>query len=278
MAVLLASSGKYLAYFETVPGKATDLMMLPLEGDETSGWKPGKPQTFLTTTFNESSAMFSPDGRWVAYLSNESGSSDVFVRPFPGPGGKWQISTSRRRRSDMVAYVERVVLPEHSDLRLMSVPYRVDGDSFQADKPQVWLDARLGGRPRPPSRDLDLHPDGKRFAIGSSEEQSPEVRNRVVLIFNFFDELKTNRTCQSRNRQSEGVTPRTPGLLVEHQHVVGLLSLPVRSSLRHRQGLPICGKGSPDEERRFSFQRVRGLDCGRVERAGDHHIAIRITL
>ena len=183
-------SGKFLAYFEAAPGNATDLMILPLEGDEISGWKPGKPQTFLATSLTESSAMFSPDGKWVAYLSNESGSAEVFVRPFPGPGGKWQISTSTGDDPTWSRVSNELFFLNTSDLRLMSVPYRVDGDSFQADKPQVWLDARLGGRPRPPSRDLDLHPDGKRFAIGSGEEESPEVRNRVVLILNFLDELK----------------------------------------------------------------------------------------
>ena len=182
--------GKYLAYFEAAPGNATDLMVLPLEGDEISGWKPGKPQTFLATSFTESSAMFSPDGKWVAYLSNESGSSDVFVRPFPGPGGKWQVSTSAADDPTWSRVSNELFVLNTSDLRLMSVPYRVDGDSFQADKPQVWLDARLGGRPRPPSRDLDLHPDGKRFAVGSGEQESPDVRNRVVLILNFLDELK----------------------------------------------------------------------------------------
>ena len=72
----------------------------------------------------------------------------------------------------------------------MSVPYRVEGDSFQADKPVVWLDARISGRPRAPSRDLDLHPDGKRFAIGSTDEQPAGELGRVVFIFNFFDELR----------------------------------------------------------------------------------------
>ena len=183
-------SGKYLAFFETVPGKATDLMILPLEGDEATGWKPGKPQTFLSTTFTESSGMFSPDGRWMAYLSNESGRTDVFVRPFPGPGGKWQISTAPGDDPTWSRTSNEFFFLDTSDLRLMSVPYRAEGDSFQADKPRVWLDARLGGRPRAPSRDLDLHPDGKRFVIGSSDEQSPEFRNHVVLVFNFFDELR----------------------------------------------------------------------------------------
>jgi hypothetical protein len=81
---------------------------------------------------------------------------------------------------------------------MMSVPYRAVGESFQADKPRVWLGTRVIGRPRPPSRDLDLHPDGKRFVIGSIEEQSPVLRNHVVLVLNFFDELR--RIAPSKNQ------------------------------------------------------------------------------
>src|ERR1019366_6551897 len=63
-----------------------DLMVLPLSGDR-------KPFPFLSTPFNETQGVFSPDGKWVAYQSNESGRSEVYVRPFPGPGGQWQVST-----------------------------------------------------------------------------------------------------------------------------------------------------------------------------------------
>ena len=82
----------------------------------------------------------------------------------------------------------------------MTVPYRVEGDSFQADKPVVWLDARLSSRPRAPSRDLDLHPDGKRFAIASSEEQPATEQARVVFVFNFFDELRRIAPTKSSTR------------------------------------------------------------------------------
>jgi serine/threonine-protein kinase len=183
-------SGKYLAFFEVVPGKASDVMILPLEGDETTGWTPGKPQTFLSSTFNEGSAMFSPDGRWLAYMSNESGRNDVFVRPFPGPGGKWQISTTPADDPTWSRASNELLYLNVSDQRMMSVPYRAQGDSFQADKPVVWLNARVTARPRPPSRDLDLHPDGRRVVIGSSDEQSALQQNRVVFVFNFLDELK----------------------------------------------------------------------------------------
>src|SRR5439155_14924058 len=86
-AVSFHPSGKYLAFAETNPQPRDDILILPIEGDEKSGWKPGKPVVFLNSPTNEQEPMFSPDGRWVAYQSDESGRSEVFVRPFPGPGG-----------------------------------------------------------------------------------------------------------------------------------------------------------------------------------------------
>ena len=60
--------------------------MLPLFGDK-------QPFPFLATEFSEYQGRFSPDGRWVAYVSNESGEQEVYVQSFPASGGKWQIST-----------------------------------------------------------------------------------------------------------------------------------------------------------------------------------------
>jgi eukaryotic-like serine/threonine-protein kinase len=61
--------------------------MMPLRGDR-------KPQLFLQTAFNESGAQFSPDGRWIAYASDESGRSEVYVRSFPDTNRKWQVSAT----------------------------------------------------------------------------------------------------------------------------------------------------------------------------------------
>jgi Tol biopolymer transport system component len=63
-----------------------DLWLLPLFGNR-------KPYPFLQTPFNEAQGRFSSDGKWIAYISNESGQYEVYVAPFPGPGGKWQISS-----------------------------------------------------------------------------------------------------------------------------------------------------------------------------------------
>jgi serine/threonine-protein kinase len=181
-------TGKYLAFHEITPKNLNDLMILPIEGDEKSGWKPGNPSVFLSTPATEAVPMFSPDGRWIAYVSNESGQFEVFVRPFPGPGGKWQISTagglqpawSRTRRE--LFYVA-------PDNRIMVVSYAVEGDSFKADKPRLWSEQVISLR-RGPSIWFDLHPDGERIAAAVATSQPEEKLDHVTFIFNFFDELR----------------------------------------------------------------------------------------
>jgi serine/threonine protein kinase len=83
--------GKYLLYTEIDPKTRGDIWVLPLDP---SG-KPGAPVAFLKTEFNESQGQFSPDGRWVAYVSNESGSLEVYVRPFPSGGGPTTTGPTR---------------------------------------------------------------------------------------------------------------------------------------------------------------------------------------
>jgi len=82
-----SADGRSLAVTAIDPrGKSiADIAIIPLEGDQTL-------QTFLDTPFFEGGAKFSPDGRWLAYQSNESGIFEVYITPFPGPGGKWQVS------------------------------------------------------------------------------------------------------------------------------------------------------------------------------------------
>jgi serine/threonine-protein kinase len=183
-------SGKYLAYTENRPGTSSDVMILPLEGDEASGWKPGKATPFLSAPYVEGAPEFSPDGRWIAYLSNESGRNEVYVRPFPGPGGKWQISNGDADDPRWSRTKHEIFFLAAGTSRLMRSVYAVDGDSFRAEKPTQWSDVALGARPRPPSRDLDIHPDGQRFVIAAGAQGSNSNLDKVVLTLNFFDELK----------------------------------------------------------------------------------------
>jgi Tol biopolymer transport system component len=180
--------GKFLAFYQENPGTSYDIMTLPMEGDERSGWKPGEPKPFANGPFNEAAPAFSPDGRWLAYHANESGNSEVYVQPFPGPGGKWQISTGGgvapkwSRNGKELFY-------RTTDSKIMVVTYTASGDSFHADKPQLWSPGQFTDRGA--NYNFDLHPDGKRFAVlkAPSTEPAPVV-NKVSFIFNFFDEIR----------------------------------------------------------------------------------------
>jgi serine/threonine-protein kinase len=182
-------SSKFLAFTELKPQPQTgvDLMILPLEGDETSGWKPGKPIAFLSTPFTEQEPMFSPDGRWLAYQSNESGEFEVYVRPFPGPGGKVLVSTAGGAFPAW-SRAKRELLYQSPDRRIMVASYAVNGDTFVPDKPRPWSEQRFvlqaGGR------SFDLHPDGERLALAVAQDLSATKQDKVVFIFNFFDEIR----------------------------------------------------------------------------------------
>ena len=122
--------GKFLAFEEEVARGNTDVMILPIEGDDASGWKPGTPTAFLNSASLETQPVFSPDGRWLAYASNESGTFEVYVRPFPGPGGKTQVSSGggglpvwSRVRPEIVYGI---------DGRIMVAPFVADGNTFRA--------------------------------------------------------------------------------------------------------------------------------------------------
>ena len=132
--------------------------------------------------------MFSPDGRWIAYQSNESGRFEVYVRPFPGPGGKWQISTDGGLNA-IWSRTRHELLYAGLDNRLMVASYTVEGDSFRSEKPRVWSERRF--MPRPRLRSFDLHTDGERVVLAAAPENAGVVKqDKVVFVFNFFDELR----------------------------------------------------------------------------------------
>jgi serine/threonine-protein kinase len=181
--------GKTLAFYQNNGATSWDIMTMPIEGSQKTGWKPGDPKPFVNTPAVEVSPAFSPDGRWIAFYSNESGSGEVYVRPFPGPGGKWQISTGGGAFPEWSRNGKELFY-RSSDLKIMVVSYTSSGDSFHADKPRLWSPGQLTNRGN--NIDFVLHPDGKRFAVlkaGSGDTAPPPI-NKVSFIFNFFDELQ----------------------------------------------------------------------------------------
>ena len=187
-------TGNFLAFLENDPETNFDIRILPLEGDQRSSWKPGQATTFLSAPFEELFPAFSPDGRWLAYQSNESGQREIYVRPFPGPGGKWQIS-SGGGQIPIWSENGKELFYLSPARQIMVATYSAEGESFGASKPRLWSEGRIADRSF--AREYDLHPDGERFAVlMAAEEQKEEKRDHVILIENFFELLRQELVSQ----------------------------------------------------------------------------------
>ncbi len=183
--------GKRLAIHQAGNGGAMDIFTVPVEADSgpgALGVRLGKAELFLGTPFAEVFPAFSPDGRWLAYSSNESGTMEVYVRPFPGPGGRWQVSTGGCRYP-LWSRDGRELLFQTLDRRVMAVTYTAKGDSFAAGKPRLWTETRLRGIAN--FYTYDLAPDGKRLAAFVANDASAEKPpTHLTFLLNFFDELR----------------------------------------------------------------------------------------
>ena len=114
------------------------------------------------------------------------------MRPFPaGSGGKWQVSDGRGV-SPLWSNNGRELFYETADNRIMVVDYKVNGDSFAPGKPRLWSDEQIFNPVAPLALNLDLAPDGKRFAVLTAPEATGGEKGsvHVTMLLNFFDEVK----------------------------------------------------------------------------------------
>ena len=178
--------GKRLAYHDFLAGTA-QIWTVPIE-NQSGLLMAGKPEQFLKTSFTEQDPKFSPDGRWLAYSSTDSGKNEVYVRAFPPPAseqaGKWQISNNGGGRPFWLRNGHELIYSSGGGL--MTVRYTVSGGTFVADKPRMWIE-KLGK-----IRDRDIAPDGKRVLVLTPVEpaEPPQQEHMVVFLFDFFDELR----------------------------------------------------------------------------------------
>lgn len=181
--------GKRLAFMEQSASSAWDLWTMPVESDS-AGLRGGKPEPLLQTAAEERYPIISPDGRWMAYASNESGTYQVYVRAFPDAGGKWQVSNGGGSYP-MWSRAKHELFFETLDNRIMVATYTVKGQSFEVDKPRVWSETQLAGTVNS-VKNVDLAPDGKRIValmpVQSAEGQ--KAQSQVTFLENFFDELR----------------------------------------------------------------------------------------
>jgi Tol biopolymer transport system component len=167
--------GRFVLYNSNGTSTGLDLSILPLSGDR-------KPIPFLNTKFNEGTGRFSPDGRWIAYVSDESGKPEVYVAPFPGTGAKWQLSTGggalpRWRRDGTEIFYSTLGTV---DRKLMVAAVNGKGRSFEVGvvKPLFVVRTPIGfglGYP------YDVSADGQRFLINTLPEQTASAPITVVV-------------------------------------------------------------------------------------------------
>lgn len=182
-----APDGKRLAFWDRITNSSLDIFTLPLDITDSEHPKAGKPGNFVGTSFDEAASVFSPDGRWMAYASNESGVYEIYVRPFPGPGGRWKISAGGGY-VPMWARNRRELFYETNDNRIMVTDYTVTGDTFQAGKPRLWSKVQVLGTGL--AYNVDLAPDGKRLVVFPKPDFHQAGPVQVTFLLNFFDELR----------------------------------------------------------------------------------------
>jgi serine/threonine-protein kinase len=180
---------------------------LPLDAADPDRPKVGKPEKFVASM--GARPTFSPDGKWVAYMTSESGTPQIYVRPFPGTEGRWLVSSGgSTQEAGLVGPSSgeggfyafwspkgRELFYTNLEGRVMVVSYVARGGTFSASQPRLWSPRRLwpsSGFSGASTSTIDLAPDGKRFAVilPAGQEAEPAPQTHVVFLLNFFDELR----------------------------------------------------------------------------------------
>jgi Tol biopolymer transport system component len=160
--------GRFLL-FGVRSSTGNDVWVLPTTGDK-------KPFAFLNAPYTQTFAQFSPDGRWVAYTSNETGRPQVFVVPFPGPGGKWMVSRSGGSMARWRADGKELFFLDGAALQAIEV--NGDNARFEYGTPHELFNANLSMSPR---YLYDVAPDGKRFLVVTNGTAPSALPITVVL-------------------------------------------------------------------------------------------------
>jgi serine/threonine-protein kinase len=180
----LSPDGKRVAYHIAGAKTSRDLWALPLDLTDPDRPRAGTPEELVNTPGADVDPRFSPDGRWLAYASTDSGNYHVYVRSAAG-ASTWQVSTAPGRYPVWSPKTAELYF-EALDGLIMVAPYSVEGGSFRPGRPRIWSNVRLWMAGTVPN--FDLHPDGKRFAAAVVQGERPTAH--VTFLLNFFDELR----------------------------------------------------------------------------------------
>jgi eukaryotic-like serine/threonine-protein kinase len=175
--------GKVLAFqrFSAKDGSCCEIWTVELD----EAGKPREPRPVAGVT-RGLQATFSPDGRWLAYASPESGSIQIYVVPFPGPGGRWQISSRFgveprwSKNGHELFYL--------NGTGLVAVPYTVEKNSFQPGQPQVLFDKNF--EMRAPLGSYDVMPDGQHFVMFQLTSGRTASASGPTVALNWIDQAR----------------------------------------------------------------------------------------
>ena len=171
--------GQLLAFHENNPITKKDIWVLRLSDH--------KAEPFLRTPFSEGGPVFSPDGHWLAYISDESGRQEIFVQPYPGPGGKWQISTEGGNEPAWSRNGRELFF--RSGNKMMAVEVTTQ-PTFSAGKPKVLFAGQyLTVTPGLTGTAFDISPDGQRFLMVKETERAT-TNAQINVVLNWSEELK----------------------------------------------------------------------------------------
>jgi len=152
--------------------------------------QPEAPQRFRDdtriTAVNLPDPQFSPDGRWIAFSSADSGAPQIYVVPFPGPGGKWQISTDGGSEPRWSKNGHELFFVHNSSL--FAVSYSAEKDSFQAGIPKLLFESKF--EIRAPYTSVDVVPDGQHFAAFQFEGGKPSTQPDPTVVLNWLPEVR----------------------------------------------------------------------------------------
>ena len=164
----MTADGRLLAYTVHQPGTGFDIWILPMRGDRT-------PRPFLTSEFKETDPAFSPDGSALAYVSDESGRDEVYVRSYPGPGVRSQVSTSGGSSPKWSGNGRELFYVQHDTVMVVAAETK---PAVRVSAPQALFSGNyLFQR----GFNFDVTPDGRRFILLKMTGDMPPSDLRVVL-------------------------------------------------------------------------------------------------
>jgi Tol biopolymer transport system component len=182
-----STTDQALIFVESRPGTGYDIMAMPGSGD-------GQPRALIQTRFSDAYPDLSPDGHWMAFSSNESDPTEVYVQPYPGPGPRQQVSThggtgpTWSKHGRELFYMTTQTFGGQAALtRMMAVPVTLH-PTLTFGTPRQLFEGRYGATAG--IRSYDVTPDGKRFLMVQQKERPPVTASEMILVQDWLEEVK----------------------------------------------------------------------------------------